>query len=186
MAAADSGFPAADRTGTTSTATPGWRSAPSMLPGSAGIADRARVHGSQGHRIRVTAWLLGVTSILLLLAGVGALFTASSAGAKSDRVAQTSLITASQVTKDDASPRPEAGVTILGGGEPSNGPEKVSVERVDGLWFGTTKSASGSCFLLAVRLSDGVQGRGTLGKNDPCTGAQARVRAEKTLVKSKP
>ena len=186
MAAADSGFRSGDRMGTTSTATPGARPTPPVLPGSAAAAvARARVHGSRGHRMRVTAWLLGVTSILLLLAGVGALFTASSTGATSDRLAQASIVKALQVTGDDPSAGQEADLTILGPNDVSDRADRVSVATAENLWFGAAKSAGGSCFFLAVRRSDGVRGAGTLDSDGPCTGAEARLRSEQKLRTSK-
>jgi len=184
MAAAEFGLAAPEGSGTTSTATPGGRAAAALVPG----LDRAghdRVHGSRGHRMRIMAWLLGVTSILLMLAGLGALLTASSPGAASDREATTSLLTALHRATDDPQHRQDVAITSLAPEQPSAAGHQVSVAAASGFWFGAAKSTSGHCFLLAGRMADGVPlGRGTLGKGEPCTGAQVRLRSEEKLLKS--
>lgn len=186
MAAADFGFRGPDHRGTTSTATPGGRSTVPVVPGGHPTAHGARVHGSPGHRMRITAWLLGLTSLLLLLAGVGALLTASSPGATSDREATAALLTALHRATDDPSYRQEVPVATLAADVPSASAGEASVDRAGDLWFAAAKSTSGRCFLLAGRLSDGVPlGRGTLGQDEPCTGAQVRLRSEAKLLKSK-
>jgi hypothetical protein len=136
--------------------------------------------------MRITAWLLGVTSILLLLAGVGALITASSPAAGSDRTAQANLITALHRATDDPNHRQEVQISLLPADASSQAPQKVSVDQGDGLWFGAAKSTSGRCFVLAGRQADGVQfGGGTLAKDEPCTGIHFRDRYEASQAKSK-
>ncbi len=181
MAAADFGFRAPDHSGTTSTATPGGRPA-ALAPGHHPGIDRARVHGSRGHRMRITAWLLGVTSILLLLAGVGALFTAASPDATGDRDAKTSLLTAlGQATGAGQG----AIVATLPAASTPSSPLEVGVDQAAGFWFGVSKSPSGRCFVLAARLSDGAAlVPGTLSKDEPCTGAHVRSRFEEKLTQA--
>jgi len=184
-AAADGGFRAPEHSGTTSTATPGGRSAPPLVAGGPAPDERAEAQASRAHRMRIAAWLLGVTAILLLLAGLGALFTASSPGAAHDAEAGASLVTAFRRATDSPDYRPEVALTTVERNSPSSAPRQVSIDRTDSLWVGAAKSASGRCFLLAVRLSDGVRGVGTLGQDEPCTGAQVRLRAEKKLADAK-
>ena len=178
MAAADDGSRTPERSGTTSTATPGGRSTASLVTGHA-AAGRDRVHGSRAHRIRITAWLLGVTSVLMLLAGVGALYSAASPDAAGDRQATISLLGALSQAAVTPAHRAEGAVPTVVATEASDGPLQVSSDQANGVWFGTSRSTSGKCFFLAGRLSDGVLvGRGTLHKDDPCTGAEIRRRFE--------
>jgi len=185
MAAAEGGFVTPEHSGTTSTATPGGRSISPVVAGHAGPA-RDRVHGSRAHRIRVTAWLLGVTSILLVLAGAGAFFSASSPEAASDRRATVSLLSALNHAAANRSHVDDLVIPTVAAGEPSDTAQKVSVDQANGLWFGAAKSISGRCFLLVGRPFDGVTiGRGTLAASEPCTGAQVRLRSEDKLTKPK-
>lgn len=183
MAAAEGGF-LAEHPGTTSTATPASRpprlSVPGLPPASA-----ARAHGSRAHRLRLGAWILGMLSVLLLLAGIGAAVTASSPEARGDREATTNLVTSLHRATDDPVHRQEVSITTLPGDQPSDRPSRLSTDRASGFWFATARSSSGRCFLLAGRLSDGVPlGRGTLNKNEPCTAARVRFHLEEKLVKS--
>lgn len=187
MAAADVGFRAPDGNRPIPASRPIGRPLPLAGSGLHPGADRTRVHGSRAHRMRITAWLLGLTAILLLLAGLGALLTASSPGAMSDREAQANLITALRRGTSEPSARQEVTIDFKPGAEASEGASQVSVERVDELWFGASKSASGRCFLLIGRLRDGRQlGGGTLSKDEPCTGAHIRVRYDERQAKAKP
>ncbi len=185
MAAAEGGFVTAEHSGTTSTATPGGRSITPMVAGHAGRAGD-RFHGTRAHRIRVTAWLLGVTSILLLLAGAGAFFSASSPGAANDRQAAVSLLSA---LNHAAANRPRIDglpVPTVAAGEQSDAARKVSVDEKNGLWFGAAKSISGRCYLLVGQLFDGATlGQGTLAPSEPCTGAEVRLRYEEKRTKAK-
>jgi hypothetical protein len=186
MAAADFGYRAPDRSGTTSTATPGGRSAVPVLPGGHDRLPRSRVHGSKAHSARVTAWLLGVTALLLLLAGIGAVFTATSSGATSDREANANLITLLHRATDDPNSHSGVAITAKAADAPSEGPFEVSVDRTGEFWFGAARSSSGQCFVLAAPLAEkGSQGRGTLGKKEPCTGAEVRRRFEQKLIDDK-
>ncbi|CAA9237539.1 MAG: hypothetical protein AVDCRST_MAG76-1589 [uncultured Acidimicrobiales bacterium] len=182
MAAAEGGF-LADQTGTTSTATPFSLPRPSMV-GPQPESELARAHGSRAHRLRVGAWLLGMLSVLLLLAGIGAAVSTSSSGARGDREATANLLTALQREKDPVH-RQEVAIIPLPGDEPSDQPSRVSTARASGFWFAAARSASGRCFLLAGRLSDGVPlGRGTLNEKEPCSAARVRFHLEEKLVKS--
>ncbi|MEO5680537.1 MAG: hypothetical protein ABIS47_12805, partial [Acidimicrobiales bacterium] len=71
MAAADGGFRAPGHSVTSSTATPGGHGARPLMAG--GHAHLGSTGGTRrlGQRICVIAWLLGLLSILLLLAGIG-------------------------------------------------------------------------------------------------------------------
>jgi len=183
MAAAEGGF-LAEHSGTTSTATPPGRPAPSQL-GFHAESGLARAHSSRAHRLRIGAWLLGLMAVLLLLAGVGAAVTASSPEARSDRDAATSLLTALHRATDDPTHRQEVAITTLPGNQPSDRPFRLSTDQASGFWFATARSTSGTCFLLAGRLSDGAPvGRGTLSKKEPCTAAQVRTHLEEKLAKS--
>lgn len=153
-----------------------------LVPRSGAGARRLRFHDSRSHRMRITAWLLGVTAILLLLAAVGALLTASSPEANSDRVANANLLTALIRVKGDQGYRHEVTVTSVTGNLPSSHPTEVSVNQADGSWFAATRSDSGRCWLLAAHLADGVPLGGTLGKDEPCTGDQVRLRLESKLA----
>lgn len=187
LAAADFGSRAPRHSGTSSTATPIGRIIPSLRPPGPGDAAQTRAHGSRAHRMRVTAWLLGVTAILLVLAGIGAAFTAVSPGAISDREATANLLTALHRVTDNPKYRPEATITILAPDQASSLPNEVSVDQANGLWFAAARSTSGSCFLLAGQLPKGTAvGRGTLGKKEPCTAAEVRLRSEPTLSKPGP
>lgn len=183
MAAADGGFRAAEPSGTSSTATsPGHIRLP---PPPSGRFDpgRARVHGSRVHRIRIVAWLLGLSSLLLLLAGIGTAVSASSPGARSDREAMTSLATALHRDTDEPGYRQETVVTTVAGDLPSDQPARVSADQAQGFWFGAARSASGRCYLLAARASNAeLLGRGTLGGNEPCSAARVRFHLERKLV----
>ena len=184
MAAADGGF-RAGHSGTTSTATPAGPAPRPLVPSVAGHIERPRVHGSRGHRLRVGAWLLGVLSVLLLLAGIGALVSTSSPGARSDREAMASLFTGLRRATTEPGYGQEVVVNVLPGDEPSDQPPRLSVAQASGFWFGAARSTSTRCFLLAGRLRDGVpMGRGTLGKDEPCTADQVRTRLEDKLVKA--
>jgi len=183
MAAAEGGF-VAEHSGTTSTA-----SQPSRLrhPGArfhpeGGLAS---AHTSRASRLRVGAWILGMLSVLLLVAGIGAAVSTSSPGARGDREATVNLLTALHRATDDPNHRREVPLATLGGDQPSDHPSHVSTDRASGFWFGTARSGSGRCFLLAGRLSNGAPlGRGTLSKDEPCTAAQVRSHLEDKLVKS--
>lgn len=183
MAAADVGFraPQADRPIAAGGPLPLAR--PGLHPGSG----RARFHAGKAHRMRISAWLLGLTAILLLLAGAGALLSATSAGAASDREAQANLLTALRRATTDPNARREVAINVEPATEPSDAPDQVSVERVDDLWFGASRSATGRCFLLIGRTGDGGRlGGGTLGKDEPCSGAHIRVRYDESKAKTKP
>jgi len=183
MAAAEGGFVTPEHSGTTSTATPGGRSVSPMVAGHAPAAGQ-RFHGTRAHRIRVAAWLLGVTSILLLLAGAGAFFSASSPEAADNRQAVVSLNGALNHATANRSHVDDLAVPTVAAGEPSDGARKVSVDEANGLWFGAARSISGRCYLLIGRLSNGTTvGQGTLAKADPCTGGQVRLRSETRLAK---
>ena len=182
MAAADVGFRAPNRP-IAATGRPVGRPVPLAGLQAAG---RDRVHGSRAHRMRITAWLLGLTAILLLLAGVGALLTASSPSAASDRDAQTNLLTAFRRDTTDPQARQEVAITVKPADEASDASDQVSVERVDDLWFGASRSASGRCFFLISRIGDGAQrGGGTLGKDEPCTAAHVRTRYDESEARAK-
>jgi len=183
MAAAEGGF-VSERAGTTSTATPaGWP--PRPVPGFHSPSALASAHASRAHRLRLGAWLLGMLSVLLLLAGVGAAVSTSSPDARSDREAITSLLTALHRATDDPGHRQEIPITTLRGAEPSVQPSRVSTDQASSFWFGTARSTSGQCFMVAGRLSDGVAlARGTLSKNEPCTAAQLRSHLEQKLIDS--
>jgi hypothetical protein len=126
--------------------------------------------------------------MLLLLAGVGALLTASSPGARSDRVASTNLRTALHRATDDPDHRPELAITTVGADVPSSAPQQVSVDQADGLWFAAAKSTSGRCVVLAGRLADGFGlPPGTFRREEePCTGAQVRLRTQERLASAGP
>jgi hypothetical protein len=182
MAAADVGFRAPNRP-IAASGRPVGRPVP--LAGLQAGAARDRFHRRRAHRMRLTAWLLGLTAILLLLAGVGALITASSPAAAGDREAQTNLLTALHRDTVDPGARHEVTITVRPGAEASARPDQVSVERADDLWFGASRSVSGRCFLLVSRVGDGAQrGGGTLGKDEPCTGAHVRTRFEQSEAKA--
>ena len=184
MAAADFGSRGPD-IGTTSTATPVGRQAPPLVPRANPAAERARVHGSRGHRMRITAWLLGVTSVLLLLAGVGALFTAASPDAGSDAEAKANLVTSLQRARLQGNGA-EAAISMLGADVASDAPDRVSVDQADDIWYGVARSSSGRCFVLAARLSDGqALLPGTLSKDEPCTGSHVRARFGEKLTKDR-
>ncbi len=183
MAAAEGGFQAAEHSGTTSTATPAGRGVVPIV----GRADpgRSRVHGSRAHRIRVVAWLVGLSSILLLLAGVGAVVSTSSPGARSDREAMSGLATALHRATDDPAYRQEAPVVTISGDEASDQASRVSTSQSQGFWFGAARSTSGRCFLLAARASDATPlGRGTLANDEPCSAARVQLHLEDQLVKA--
>jgi hypothetical protein len=180
MDAADGGFLAPEHSGTTSTATPGGRSVWPVVAGHPGPA-RGRVHGTKAHRIRVTAWLLGVTAVLLLLAGVGALLTAVSPEAPGDREATANLLTGLQRARGNTAYRPEANPVLLAAQDASARPQELSLSQGADLWFGASRSTSGTCFVLGARVSGRGSAVGTLGRREPCNGNQARLRLEKKL-----
>ena len=183
MAAADFGFRGPD-TGTTSTATPVGRQALPVVPRASAAAERARVHGSRGHSMRITDCLQGVTSVLLLLAGVGAQFTAASPDAGSDAEAKANLLTSVRRAARLPGNGGEAAITTLGADVASDAPDRVSVDQDDEIWYGVARSTSGRCFVLAARLSDGhALLPGTLSKDEPCTGAHLRARFGERLAK---
>ncbi len=183
MAAADGGgFRPPEPSGTSSTATSA-RARSGLAPGGRYDPARAGVHGGRGHRIRIVAWLLGLTSVLLLLAGIGAVVSTSSPGARSDREAIAGLATALHRATDDPGYRQEAVVTVLGGDVTSDQASRVSADQAQGLWFGAARSDSGRCYVLAARASDATPlGRGTLGRNEPCSAARVRFHLEQKLV----
>lgn len=182
MAAADVGFRSPEHSGTSSTATPGGRTAIPVLAGHGDAAARAKFHGTRAHRIRVTAWVLAVTSILLLIAGVGALVTAASPDAAGDAKAKISLVSTRRraITPEPRDP-PAPGLVEVTADVPSDGPGKVSTDRSDGVWFGAAKSTSGTCFFLAGSLSaeKDVVGVGSLADKDPCTGGEVHRRYDR-------
>ena len=183
MAAAEGGYVAEHR-GTTSTATPTSRPRPPM-PDFQAQAALARSHVSRAHRLRLGAWLVGLLAILLLAASVGAVLSTSSSGARDDRQATASLMTALHRATDDPNHRPDVEITTISAEEPSDQAARVSTDRARGFWFATARSGSGTCFLLAGRLVDGEPlGRGTLSDKEPCTAAQVRSHLEEKLVKS--
>jgi len=179
MAAADTGFRTPQHRGTTSTASAAGQS---VLAGGHAPDAIDRVHFTRAHRMRTTAWILAVTSVLLLLAGLGALFSASSPGPRSDAEASANLITSFRRATDSPGYRQGVAISSVERDAPSNAPNEVSVDQTSALWFGAVRSTSGHCFLLAVRLSDGQRGAGTLGRDEPCTATQVRLRSEKRLV----
>ncbi len=187
MAAADGGgFSPTEPSGTSSTAT-SVRAPSAPAPGGRYDPGRAKVHGGRGHRIRIVAWLLGLSSVLLLLAGIGAVVSTSSPGARSDREAIASLATALHRATDDPGYRQEAVVTVLAGDVASDQATRVSADQAQGFWFGTTRSDSGRCYLLAARASDATPlGRGTLRQDEPCTAARVRFHLEQKLVDAEP
>lgn len=183
MAAAEGGYVAEHR-GTTSTATPTSRPRP-LMPDLQAQSALARVHADRAHRLQLGAWLLGLLAVLMLLAGIGAVVSASSPGGREDRQATASLLTALQRATVDPNHRPEVEVTTIPAGEASDQPARVSTDLSRGFWFATARSSSGTCFLLAGRLVDGEPlGRGTLSDEEPCTAAQVRSHLEEKLVKS--
>ena len=176
MAAAEVGFRAPEPSGTTSTATPGGRTTPPVLPGH--TLHRPRIHGSREHRIRMTAWMLGVTAVLLVLAGVGAILSASSPGAASAREATNALLI-SQRRVAEPEHRNDVAITPLVEAQESSRPSEVSVDKGSGIWFGAVRASGGTCHVMAVRLNDGVKlVNGTLDKGEPCSGAHLRSRYE--------
>lgn len=186
MAAADSGF-RADHSGTTSTATPAGPSPSPLVPSVAAHTERPRAHGTRGHSLRVGAWLLGLLSVLLLLAGVGALVSTSSPEARSDREAMTSLLTALRRATVEPGYRQDVVISNVPAEEPADQPLRPSIAETDGVWFGASKSNSGSCFFLAGNLADGkLVGRGTLGASEPCTGAEVHRRFAESEARKKP
>ncbi len=185
MAAAEGGFQATENSGTTSTATPAGRPPAPVAPGSGADAGRWRAHGSRAHRLRVVAWLVGLSSVLLLLAGIGAVVSTSSPGARSDREAMSSLATALHRATDDPGYRQEAPVVTLSGDEASDQASRVSTAQSQGFWFGAARSTSGRCFLLAARASDATPlGRGTLANDEPCSASRVQLHLEDQLVKA--
>jgi len=183
MAAADGGgFRPPEPSGTSSTATSAQaRSAPA--PGGRYDPAQAGFQAGRGHRIRILACLLGLTSVLLLLAGIGAVVSTASPGARSDREAMASLATALHRATDDPGYRQEAVVTVLAGDVASDQATWVSADQAQGFWFGATRSDSGRCYLLAARASDAnVLGRGTLGQDEQCSAARVRFHLEQKLV----
>lgn len=185
MAAAEGGLRAPEHSVTSSTATPGGHGSRPLMAGGHAHLGSAEGPRRLGPRIRVIAWLLGLLSIVLLLAGVGTLVSASSPDARSDRLATASLLTALRQVTVGPSQAPGIGIISLRGDEPSDQATRVSVDQASGYWFGTARSSSGRCFLLAARLPDGVPvGRGTLGGSEPCTAAQVRSHLEAKLAKA--
>ena len=182
MAAAEGGgFHPAESSRTSSTATSA-RAPGAPAPGGRYDPGRAGVHG-RVRRIRIVAGLLGLSLVLLLLAGIGAVVSTSSPGARSDREAMASLATALHRATDDPGYRPEAGITVLVGDAASDQATRVSAAQAQGFWFGATRSDSGRCYLLAARASDAnVLGRGTLAQDEPCSAARVRFHLEQKLV----
>jgi len=182
MAAAEGGgFQPAEPSGTSSTATSA-RAPGAPAPGGRYDPGQAGVHG-RVRRIRIVAGLLGLSSVLLLLAGIGAVVSTSSPGARSDREALASLATALHRSTDDPGYRQEAVVTVLAGDVASDQATRVSTSQAQGFWFGAARSASGRCYLLAARASDVTPlGRGTLGQDEPCSAARVRFHLEQKLV----
>ncbi len=184
MAAADGGgFHPAEPSGTSSTATSA-RAPSGPAPGGRYDPGRAKVHGGRAHRMRIVAWLLGLSSVLLLLAGIGAVVSTSSPGARSDREAMTSLLTALHRATDDDGYRQEAPVTTVVGDAPSDLATRVSSDQANGFWFGAARSESGKCYVLAARAADAAPLGGTLAKDEPCTAARVRFRLEAKLVEA--
>ena len=187
MAAADVGFRAPQGNRPIAASRPPGRSV--FLPGSTlqGGSRGDRFHASRAARMRITAWLLGLTAVLLLLAGVGALMAASSPGATSDREVQANLIISLRRATVDPDTRQEVAIDVRPATEPSAGPAQVSVERAGDLWFGASRSTSGRCFLLIGRTGEGkALGGGTLGQGEPCTGAHIRSRYDERQARAKP
>lgn len=180
-AADGGGFRPPEPSGTSSTATSA--RAPGAPP-SGGRYDPGRAGdlAHRVHRIRIVAWVLGLSMVLLLLAGIGAVVSTSSPGARSDREAMASLFTALRRATDDPGYRQEADVRPVAGDVASEQPTQISTFQAQGLWFGASRSASGRCHLLAARTSGGTPLGGTLGPDEPCTAARVRVRLEQTLV----
>lgn len=187
MAAADVGFRAPQGNRPIGSSRPIGRPLPLAGSAAQSQASQARFHGSRAHRMRITAWLLGLTAILLLLGGIGALLTASSPGATSDRQAQANLITALRRATTEPNARQEVTINVKPAAEPAEAPDQISVERSPDLWFGASRSTSGRCFLLIGRIDDGTpHGGGSLGKDEPCTGAHVRARYDESKAKAKP
>lgn len=184
MAATEGGLRATGQSGTSSTATPGGARMPQFFhqaPSPSGDGS----HKFRMQRIRIMAWLLGALSILVLLAGIGAVISSSQPGARSDREASANLFTALRRATDDPGYRAGVLITSLPGNEPSDQPARISTEQAQGFWYASALSTSNRCYLLAARLSDGAPlGRGTLAKNEPCTAAEVRLRLEDKLLKA--
>ncbi len=184
MAAADGGL-VAEHSGTTSTATPAGRPPGRPLSGVQPPSELARAHSSRAHRIRVGAGVLGLLSVLLLLASVSAVLSTSSPDARGDREATISLHAALHRATDDPGYLPEVPVTTLAGDQPSDLPSRVSTEQASGFWYATARSSSGRCHMLVAGLADGKpRAEGTLSNAEPCNAAHVRSRLEEKLVKS--
>jgi len=185
MAAVEGGLHTTERSGTSSTATPAGRTPLPSAPAGRFNPSGSGTHGRRVHRMRIVAWLLGLSSILLLVAGMGAVASASSPAARSDREAKASLATALHRATDDPAHRREVVITDVAGDQPSDQASRVSSDQAQGFWFGAARSASGRCFLLAARASDATfLGGGTLSDDEPCSAARVRFHLEQKLVEA--
>lgn len=185
MAAAEGGLRTTERNGTSSTATPAGRAPVLAEPAGHFARPGSGTRGRRVHRMRIVAWLLGLSSILLLVAGMGAMASASSPGARSDREAKASLATALHRDTDDPGYRQDVVITDVAGDQPSDQASRVSSDQAEGFWFGAARSASGRCFLLAGRASDAtLLGGGTLADDEPCSAARVRFHLERKLVEA--
>lgn len=182
MAAVDTGRSGGRPAGTSSTASTGstpasplYRVDPHRLPPS-----------GRAHRLRMAAWLLALTSAILLVAGIASWITVSDPDVQADVTAKfdLSLALARAQGTDTRTVRP---VTLLAGGDASDQPDHLSVQ-VDGReWYAAAQSTSGRCFVLAAILdSGGLRIGGPLGKGAPCTGLEVRNQLGQRLRDTRP
>ncbi len=147
------------------------------LPAAPGADSRRRrrrhlTHGS---------WLLGLIAVLLLVSGLVTMRTITSPDARHDRAAELSLVTALA----QAQGHPTAGAPRVDVIDANRGPTaagQVSVASADGRWYGAVRSDSGRCFVLAgLVTAASTTPPGTLGPDEPCTGAHAQQRLARQL-----
>jgi hypothetical protein len=164
-------------TGTASTATSSasahYRLDPHRLPPS-----------GRAHRARMVAWLLGLTAVILAVAGIASWITVSDPDVQADSTAGFDLrLAVSRARGSDF--RPAYPLQTVDGASASDAPDHVSVRLEGDRWYGASQSTSGRCFVVASLTTGAARSLGgTLAKGEPCTGDQVRARLAKQLAET--
>lgn len=147
------------------------------LPAAPGAGSRRLRHRNLTHG----AWLLALVAVMLLASGLATLRTIRSPGARADRAAELTLVTAlAHAQGHRAADDPK--VDVIDAESASTVPTQVSVAGADGRWYGAVRSVSGRCFVLAgLVTSTGSTPPGTLSPDEPCTGSHAQQRLVRQL-----